>query len=217
MMQTTHYAISLGRELGSGGKAIGERLAKTLSIPIYDNRLLTIAAKESGFNTELFKDADELSSATSGGGFANFLHNITSPFSSLSNLYSSSVSREALFQMQSDIIYQKAKEEDCIIVGRCADYTLRTHPRLLKVFIRANMEDRIRFVSERNNLSEDQARQLILKTDRQRAEYHDFYSETNWGDSRSYDICLNSSLLGIEGTADFLLEYAIKVLNIHVA
>lgn len=215
-MQTTHYAISLGRELGSGGKAIGEKLAKALGIPIYDNHLLTIAAKESGFNTELFKDADEQSSTASGGGFASFIHNITSPFGSLSNFYSSSVSRESLFQIQSDIIYQKAKEEDCIVVGRCADYTLRTHPRLLKVFVRANMDDRIRFVAERDHLTEGQARQLIQKTDRQRAEYHDFYCETNWGDSRAYDICVNSSLLGIDGTAEFLRQYAIKTLNISL-
>lgn len=215
-MQTTHYAISLGRELGSGGKAIGEKLAQALSIPIYDNRLLSIAAKESGFNNELFQDADEQSSTSGSGWLSGFIHNITSPFTSLGNMYSSSVSRESLFHMQSKMIYYKAKEEDCIIVGRCADYTLRTHPRLLKVFIRADMEDRIRFVAERFNVSDDEARQMIIKTDRQRAEYHDFYCETNWGDSRTYDICINSSVLGIDGSADFLLDYAKKALKIEI-
>lgn len=213
IMQTTHYAIALGRQLGSGGKAIGERLAKALSIPIYDNRLLSIAAKESGFNTELFEDADELSSSGA-SWWSGVIHNITSPFSNIGNIYSSSVSRESLFHLQSKMIYYKAKEEDCIIVGRCADYTLRTHPRLLKVFIHADLDDRIRFIAERHGVSEDKARQLIARSDRQRAEYHDFYCETNWGECRTYDICLNSSVLGIDGTAEVLLDYARKALCI---
>ncbi len=208
-----NYVITIGRELGSGGKAIGEIIAKNLNIPIYDSRLIQMAAEESGFNPDLFKNADE---KTEKGSVASSLaRNITSPFAALGNFYKNSVSNESLFEVQSEIIHEKASTENCIIVGRCADYILREHPRLLKVFIRADYNDRVKFVCERYELTPAKARKLIDKTDNQRSEYHDFYSETNWGDSRAYDICVNSSLLGLEGTAEFLLEFARKYLKIE--
>lgn len=212
-MDTKHYAISIGRELGSGGKNIGEIMAKKLGIPLYDNRLLTIAAKESGFNVKMFKDVDE-NVPEYESAFANIMHVISSPLTSLGNLYNTSMSRESLFQMQSDIIYEKAKEEDCIIIGRCSDYILRTHPRFLKIFIFANKEDRIKSLCTSKGINEDQAIRMISNADKERAEYHDFFCETNWGECKTYDICINSSLLGIENTADFLLDYAKNYLKI---
>ncbi len=208
-----NYVITIGRELGSGGKAIGEIIAKDLNIPIYDSRLIQMAAEESGFNPDLFKNADE--KAQKGSVTSSLARNITSPFAALGNFYKNSVSNESLFEVQSEIIHEKASTENCIIVGRCADYILREHPRLLKVFIRADYNDRVKFVCERYDLTPAKARKLIDKTDNQRSEYHDFYSETNWGDSRAYDICVNSSLLGLEGTAEFLLEFARKYLKIE--
>ena len=118
-----------------------------------------------------------------------------------------SLSNESLFQVQADIIRQKAETENCIIVGRCADYILREHPRHLNVFIRADIKDRISHVSQREVIKADAALELINEEDKKRQEYHDFYCETNWGDSRAYDICINSSLLGLEKTAEFLLDY----------
>lgn len=198
------YVITIGRELGSGGKIIGERLAQMLNIPIYDRRLIKMAAQESGFNPDLFRDADE---RAGNGVVFTLLRAAATPFSSLSNLYNNSVSNESLFQIQSDIICDKAKSENCIIVGRCADYILRKHPRHLNIFIRANMDDRIQRVRDREMLSVDEAKEMIAIEDRKRAEYHDLYCETNWGDSRAYDLCVNSSLLGIDATAQFLLDY----------
>ena len=206
------FVITIGRELGSGGKAIGEIIAKELNIPIYDSYLIDMAAKESGFNPELFKKADEKPCKGLG---AAMIRTVASPFSALSNYYSNSVSNESLFQVQTDIILKKASTESCIIVGRCGDYILRNFPNLLRIFIRADYDDRVKFVCEHDSVTPAKARQIIDKTDNQRSEYHNFYSETNWGDSRAYDICVNSSLLGMEGTADFLLNFARKYFKIQ--
>lgn len=206
-----NYVITIGRELGSGGKAIGQMMSKALNVPIYDSRLIQLAAKESGFNPELFKDADEVANK---GALASFMRTIGSPFTTLSNFYDNSLSNESLFKIQTDIIRMKSETENCIIVGRCADYILREHPRHLNIFVRADYEDRVKFICKRDNLTEDKAKDLIDKMDNQRSEYHDFYCETNWGDSRAYDICINSSILGFEKTAEFLLQYAKTALDI---
>ena len=159
------------------------------------------------------RDADER--ASKGGVVSTLLHAAATPFSSLNNLYNNSVSNESLFQIQSDIIWDKAKAENCIIVGRCADYILRKHPRHLNIFIRANMDDRIQRVRDREMLSVDDAKEMIELEDRKRSEYHDLYCETNWGDSRAYDLCVNSSLLGIDATAQFLLDYVKQYFGIE--
>ena len=164
------------------------------------------------FNPELFKKADEKPGKGLG---AAMIRTVASPFSALSNYYDSSVSNESLFQVQTDIILKKAAAESCIIVGRCGDYILRNHPNHLRIFIRADYDDRVKFVCEHDGVTPAKARQIIDKNDNQRSEYHNFYSETNWGDSRAYDICVNSSLLGLEGTAEFLLNFARKYLKIQ--
>lgn len=206
-----NYVITIGRELGSGGKHIGEIMAKQLNIPIYDRRLLDMAAQESGFNKEIFQKADEISDKSL---LASAIRSISSSVASMTNFYKNSMSKDSLFQFQSDAIREKAKTESCIIVGRCADYILRDHPRHINIFIRADKEDRIRFVSERYNITKAEAEKKIEKVDDQRSEYHDFYCETNWGDSRAYDICVNSSILGTERTAQYLLEYVKEALKI---
>lgn len=206
-----NYVITIGRELGSGGKHIGEIMANQLNIPIYDRRLLDMAAQESGFNKEIFQKADEISDKSL---LASAIRSISSSVASMTNFYKNSMSKDSLFQFQSDAIREKAKTESCIIVGRCADYILRDHPRHINIFIRADKEDRIRFISERYNITKAEAEKKIEKVDDQRSEYHDFYCETNWGDSRAYDICVNSSILGTERTAQYLLEYVKEALKI---
>ncbi len=207
-----NYVITIGRELGSGGKAIGEIIAKELGVSLYDSHLINMAAKESGLAPKLFKDADKHSEK---GFFSTMMRGITSPFAAMENFYENSISNSKLFEVQAKIIREKADTENCIIVGRCADYLLREHPRRISIFVRADFDDRVKFVSDRNIISREKAKELIEKTDDQRSEYHDFYSETNWGDSRAYDLCINSSLLGIEGTAEFLLDYIKRVLKIE--
>ena len=208
-----HYVITIGRELGSGGKAIGELMAKELSIPVYDRRLILMAAEENGFDPAIFKQADETPSK---GLMSQVIHSLSSPFAAFSSLYSNSMSNESLFKLQSDIILQKAQNEDCIIVGRCSDYILRHHPRHVSIFVRGNYDDRLRFIMQRDHLTQAEAKELIEHTDAIRSDYHDFYSETNWGDSRAYDICINSSLLGLERTARMLTEFVKAALEIKV-
>ena len=211
MEENSKYVITIGREIGSGGKAIGILLGKQLGIPVYDRSLIQMAAEESGISPKVFKKVDEVPHK---GTFSNLVRTLSSPFASYGNLYRNSMSQESLFKFQSDVIREKAESEDCIIIGRCSEYILRDHPRHLSIFIRANYNDRLKFLMDRNDISSDMAKELIEQTDAVRSDYHNFYSENNWGDSRSYDICINSSLLGIEGTAEFLLTLAKKHLHL---
>ena len=199
MEEKSKYVITIGREIGSGGKAIGELMAKSLGIPIYDRSLIMMAAEESGISPKVFKKVDEVPHR---GTFSNFLRTLSSPFASYGNLYHNSMSQESLFKFQSDVIREKAETEDCIIVGRCSEYILRDHPRQSRRHL------------GRNDISAETAKDLIEQTDAVRSDYHNFYSESNWGDSRSYDVCINSSLLGIEGSAEFLLSLAKKYLEL---
>lgn len=206
-----NYVITIGRELGSGGKSIGELMAKELGIPVYDRRLIMMAAQESGLAPEVFERADE----TPNNGFmSQIFRSLSTPFASFSSLYNNSMSKESLFQVQADIIRQKAAQESCIIVGRCSDYILREHPRHIDIFVRANYEDRVAQLVRRHGCTEKEAKELIERIDEIRSDYHNFYAETNWGDSRAYDICVNSSLLGIEGTAQLLLGFVKQALKL---
>ncbi len=208
----TPFVVSIGREVGSGGKTIGEIMARQLGVPVYDRRLILMAAQESGFDPKVFKKVDEVPNHDF---MSNVMRGITSPFASLSSLYSNSLSQESLFKVQADIIREKADTESCIIVGRCSDYILRNHPRHVSVFVRANYGDRINLLTQRHHFGEAEAKELIEHTDAIRSDYHNFYSETNWGDSRAYDICVNSSILGIERTADLLLRFVRGALDIQ--
>ena len=208
-----NYVITIGRELGSGGKTIGKMMADALGIPIYDRSLIEMAAQESGISPDILKQHDE---ASSGGLKGMALRAMAAvPFVTADSFYSNSISDENLFNIQCKVIQEKAESENCIIVGRCADYILRNHPRLLRVFIRANLEDSIKFFQDREIIGREEAEKQLRKIEKKRAAYHDLYCETIWGDSRSYDICVNSSTLGKEATAQFLVQYAKAALKIE--
>ena len=134
------FVINIGRQLGSGGKAVGERLAERFGIPVYDKRLIKMAAEHSGFGQEFFEKADEKPAK---GFFATLLGYLRSPFAGDDAIYNNPLSHDALFKMQSDVIRQLAERESCIFVGRCADYILREHPRCVNIFVSASREDRI--------------------------------------------------------------------------
>ena len=211
-MNTHPFVIAIGRQLGSGGKQVGEYLSQQLGVPVYDRRLIIMAAEEQGFDANVFRKADEIAAK---GNLSKLAHAIASPFITYRNTYDNPLSHESLFRVQADIIRQKAEAESCIMVGRCSDYILREHPRHLSVFIRADMDDRIQAVAQRFSLNHDEAKELIIKNDRQRAQHHDLYAETNWGTANAYDLCINASRLGVEGTAKVVLDYAKRVLNIQ--
>ena len=192
----TNYVITIGRQLGSGGKALGELLSLKLKIPCYDKELILIASRESGLEKEFFEKADEKNSRN----FLSFL------FAGHHEGTESYLSNEKLFKIQSDVIKKIAKRESCIFVGRCADYILREHKNLISVFVCANLDDRIRTISNNNNISALDAQNLITQTDKKRAAYYNYFSNKTWGMGTSYDLCFNSSIISLEKIAELICE-----------
>lgn len=193
--------ITIGRQFGSGGKAVAEALGRKLGIPVYDSELITRAAQESGFSKDLFVKSDEkkrffnLSSlfiGNYGGDTENYM------------------SDKGLFKIQSDTILKIAEQGSAIIVGRCSDYILRDMDCTLDIFLTSPAEVRAGRVAERTGITSEKAMELIGKMDRSREEYYNYYTFGNWGVASTYDLCLDSSLLGIEGTADHIIEFAKK-------
>jgi cytidylate kinase len=195
-----HPIITIGRQIGSGGKEIGEALARHFGIACYDRELIRIASRESGLNHEFFEKADEQSSRSFFGNFVGFRSGYTGDCNYLCN--------ETLFKIQSDVIRQLAERESCIFVGRCADYILRDHPRCLKIFISAHLPDRIRRIRDAHRLSEKEAAALIEQTDRKRAAYYNYYSNKTWGMATSYDLCINSSVFPLDAIIALIGERA---------
>lgn len=197
--------ISVGRQLGSGGCEIAKKLAADLGCKFYDRELINMAAERSGFNPKIFEQQDESHGTlkTLFGAFSGRLGRMFNEF------YSNSMSQEELFQIQSEVIFKAAKTENCVFVGRCADYILRNKQGLFSVFITADDADRVRVVAERQKCSESEARRYIERCEVQRAAYYNFYTSKKWGAAASYDLCVNSSMLGWEGTAE-LIESVIK-------
>ncbi|MBP7504874.1 MAG: cytidylate kinase-like family protein [Prolixibacteraceae bacterium] len=199
---TGNFAITIGRQLGSGGREIGKKIAEELGIAFYDKELLQIASRESGLGKEFFEQMDEKKSHSIFGGLLNLQNTFSDEF--YTNYY---LSNETLFKIQSDVIRNLAERESCLFLGRCADYVLKDSPRRLNVFISADPEERIRRTATLRQVSETKAREIIIKTDKKRAEYYRFYSNKTWGAAESYHLCINSSVLGIEETAAFLLRF----------
>jgi shikimate kinase len=196
--------INIGRQLGSGGREIGEKLSALLQIPFYDKELLQIASQESGLGKEFFEQADEKNSQ---GILSRLFSQNVWPNDEYSNYY---LSHESLFLIQSDVIRKLADQHACIFIGRCADYVLKENQHCLNVFISADLNDRISRIAKLQQLSEKKAKELIEKTDKKRASYYNYYSNKVWGAAESYHLCINSSMLGIDQTVNFILEFAEK-------
>ena len=195
---------TIGREFGSGGKEVGEKLAARLGVKLYDKELLQRAAKESGFCEEIFENHDERPTNS-------FLYSLVMDTYSL-NGYSTAPFLDMplnhkVFLAQFDSIKKIAEQESCVIVGRCADYALADNPDCINVFVHADIERRIKLVSKRGNITENKAKDLILKQDKQRASYYNYYTSKKWGDSTSYDLTLDSGKLGIDGCVDMILKF----------
>ncbi len=176
-MEKNKTIITIGRQLGSGGRTIGKRLAERLGIAYYDRELINLASKESGICGEFFEKADE---KTSGG----LLKAFAMGFSMNSAIFQNNdyLSNESLFQIQSDVIRKVAAEGSCVLVGRCADYILRDESNCLNVFVTARMEDRIKRVLEYNNeLKENEVEEFINKADKSRSAYYNYYTDKSMG------------------------------------
>lgn len=199
--------ITIGRQIGSGGREIAQKLAEKFGCTLYDKELLSIAARESGFSEHFFEENDEKK-----GFFRSLLPSAGRTFS-MGNIYRSEFSDDSLFQFQSDAILKAADEGSCVFVGRCADYVLRERDDVVNVFVTANIDDRIRRVKERRDCDDDRARRLIEKGESRRASYYNYYTGKRWGDSASYDLCVNSSMLGIDATTQFIAEFIQLTIN----
>lgn len=193
--------INIGRQIGSGGRIVAKMLADDFECTYYDRELLCLAAKESGFCEEFFEQNDE------NRGFLRSMFHLHVPHIADNNFYNNKFSQEGLFKIQSDAIRKAADEGSCVFVGRCADYVLRERTDMVSVFITANIDDRIQQVCERRKCDEITARKRITNGEKERAAYYNYYTGKRWGDSSSYDLCVNSSLLGLRGTADFIGEF----------
>ena len=198
------YVISISREYGSGGREIGEKLARRLGIDFYDKELINLASEESGLCREFFEKADEKASQGMVGG----IFGMRFPFFSDGVLPSMNcLSNDALFKVQSDVIRKLAAEKSCLFVGRCADYILRDNPRCVNVFVSASREDRIARLCRLHGISENEAEEMMNRADKKRSEYYNYYSYKTWGMASTYHLCIDSSVLGIEKTVDFIEEF----------
>ena len=198
------FIINIGRELGSGGKAIGERLAKIYNIHVYDKKLLTLADEESGICQKFFEKADE----SNKGFISSRMGGLRIPFISDGAAYDNYLSNDALFKIQSDVIRKLANEESCIFIGRCADYILRDHPRCVNIFVTADMKDRICRLRETNpNISEEDAEIYLEKADKKRSSYYNYYSNKTWGAAATYHLCINSSVFGLDRTTEYIKAF----------
>lgn len=195
--------ITIGRQYGSAGREIGATIAHDLDIKLYDREMMKRAAKESGLCEELFETHDEKPTNS-------FLYSLVMDTYSLgysSGAYADMPINHKIFLAQFDAIKKIASEESCVLVGRCADYALEGYDNVVNVFIYADLETRIRRIARIYDLTDAKAKDIIIKTDKQRASYYNYYTNKTWGDAKSYDLCLNSGKLGVGGTAKAIIDY----------
>lgn len=200
------FFITIGRELGSGGFEIGKRLAERFGIPFYDKELINLASQESGICKEFFEKADEIRTQKFSSGF--FGLNFSSIFSDVAS--TSPIDNAELFRIQSDVIRRIAAEGSAVFVGRCADYILRDEKNCLNVFITSSIPDRIKRLRNSkkikgiDKLTDEQIADELEKWDKKRSGYYNYFSYKKWGYASSYDICLDSSRLGIEKCVEII-------------
>ena len=197
MTEKMNTLINIGRSFGSGGGYVGQAIGKKLGIPFYDNQLISKVAEESGYSKSLFAGEEKRSLFSVSSFFAS---------SRFSNMDSGYVNDDVMFNIQSEVIRSIADKGDAVIIGRCADYILRDR-KCLNVFISAPEEFRIQRLMKEEQLSEDEAEKLMHKKDRTRETYYNYYTFGAWGQASNYNLCVDSSVLGIEGTADFIIDF----------
>ena len=196
--------ICIGRQLGSGGHDIGRMLALDFNAKYYDRELLNLAAKESGFSEKFFEQNDEKK------GFFKQLFGMQTLHVGSNSMYKSGISQESLFQFQSDAILKAASEGSCVFVGRCADYVLRDFKNVVNIFVSASMEYRIDQIMNKQHLDHDAAQKFIEQKESDRAAYYNYYTGKKWGAAESYDLCIDSSVLGIMETEKIIAQFVRK-------
>lgn len=204
MTNSRKYVITVGRQFGSGGRELARHLADAFGIDYYDKELLLEAANHAGVDEGFFARSDEKFPTFTGGSIA-----FNMGISSMPWYTPSSISDEAIYRDMSDVIREIADRGPCVIVGRSADYVLREHGvETINLFVHATMEDCVKRILMRGDkLKAQDARALAEKTNKLRANYYNFYTDKRWGMASSYDICLNSSTLSMEGMVEVVAKY----------
>jgi hypothetical protein len=201
----TNTIITIGRQFGSAGREIGYKVAEYFGIKLYDKEMLARAAKESGICEEIFESHDEKPTNS-------FLYSLVMDTYSMGysgSTYADMPINHKVFLAQFDAIKKIADEGPCILVGRCADYALENYDNMVSVFIHADIDTRIRRIARIYDLTDAKAKDMITKTDKRRSSYYNYYSNKKWSSADSYELCLNSSKLGIEGTVKTIEQYII--------
>lgn len=195
--------ITLGRQYGSGGREIGQKIADHYDIPFYDNELITRAAKESGFAEETFAKAEDKATNSLLYSLAmgiNVYGNQDFGFTGLSL-------DDRIFLAQSDVIRKVADEGPCVIVGRCADYVLKERDNIVNLFVKASMSFRLERVVKEYGEEEKKAADIILKNDKRRANYYSYHVGEKWTDLNNYDLVIRSDFAGIEQSVRCICGY----------
>lgn len=195
--------ITISREFGSGGREIGRTLATELGIPFYDKELLELAAKESGICQEFFESNDE--SYSSSLLFSLVMGNY--PVTPDGTISPEMPLNHRLFLAQFDAIKKIAEDGPCVIVGRCADYVLKENKNVINFFVMGNMIEKKKRILERYDIEKNKVEDFIKKTDKRRAHYYNYYTDMRWGEAKNYDLCINSSTIGIKGSVALMKSY----------
>ncbi len=203
-MSKEPFVITVGRQFGSGGRELGKALAEALEIEYYDKELLVESAKLAGVNPEYFEKKDER--------FPTFLQGLFSFSMGVTPMCyytgASSISDDGLYKSISDFLLKTSREKSFVVVGRSADYILREHPRCVNIFVHAPMEECVKRITSRNDaIDEAKAATMAKKTNKWRAEYYNFFTDKEWGNAKSYDLTLDSSLMSMEKNVELIKEY----------
>ena len=199
----TPLIITIGREYGSGGREIGELVAKRLGIAYYDKKIITLAAEKSGLSHEFI----ELNEQRERGGLFAHISGTTYSNGFFAAPYTPLLT-ESIFVAQSQVIRDIAGKESAVIVGRCADYVLAGRSNTINVFIHAPMETRVNRIMALHGLSEADALKAIAQSDKERGNHYFRYTDKKWGKAQNYDVCINAALMGVEKTAEMLADLA---------
>ena len=201
------FAITIGRQYGSGGKEIGLRVGELLGLKVYDKELLTMAAEKKGINPDFLRRVDEKAASS-------LLYTLAmgSSLHSARHLGVDVPINDQLFIAQTEIIKEISEQESAIFIGRCADYILRNHPHRLSFFVYSDYDSRVHRIMTQHGVKRSEAESMINKTDKKRVNYYNFYTGKKWGRFENYHMSLDSSLLGVEGTAQMIAQL-VKIYN----
>lgn len=196
------FVITIGRQFGSGGRDIGMKLAEKLGVKCYDKELISLAAQESGMCKEIMEMHDEKVTNS-------FLYSLV--MDSYAGMYNAHgivdvPINQKVFLAQFDTIKKIADKESCIFVGRCADYALEDEKNVTNVFVSADLEKRIERISDRFKMPESKAKDKIIKVDKKRAGYYNYYTNKIWGEASAYDLCINTTKISIDKAVDIILS-----------